>query len=86
MEKVILFISMEYRNRNLLKSQQIPHKNFELDPRITADLNNQLKMQMDLIHRKEAFQIEKSTLALKKLMDHFIEPITCIPFAVCRIL
>ncbi|KAL2733263.1 cilia- and flagella-associated protein 44 isoform X1 [Vespula maculifrons] len=74
------------RNRNLLKSQQIPHKNFELDPRITADLNNQLKMQMDLIHRKEAFQIEKSTLALKKLMDHFIEPITCIPFAVCRIL
>ncbi|KAF7417837.1 hypothetical protein HZH68_000490 [Vespula germanica] len=74
------------RNRNLLKSQQIKHENFELDPRITADLNNQLEMQMDLIHRKEAFQMEKSTLALKKLMDHFIEPITCIPFAVCRIL
>ncbi|KAL2740588.1 cilia- and flagella-associated protein 44 isoform X4 [Vespula squamosa] len=74
------------RNRNLLKSQQIPHENFELDPRITADFNNQLEMKMDLVHRKKAFQAEKSTLALKKLMDHFIEPITCIPFAVCRIL
>ncbi|XP_047346720.1 cilia- and flagella-associated protein 44 isoform X1 [Vespa velutina] len=74
------------RNRNLLKSQQIPHENFELDPRITADLNKQLEMKMDLVHRKKAFQAEKSTLALKKLMDHFIEPITCIPFAVSRIL
>ncbi|XP_046813292.1 cilia- and flagella-associated protein 44 isoform X1 [Vespa crabro] len=74
------------RNRSLLKSQQIPHENFELDPRITADLNKQLEMKMDLVHRKKAFQAEKSTLALKKLMDHFIEPITCIPFAVSRIL
>lgn len=77
---------MEYRNRSLLESQQIPHENFELDPRITADLNKELEMKMDLVHRKKAFQAEKSALALKKLMDHFIEPITCIPFAVCRIL
>ncbi|XP_015185345.1 PREDICTED: cilia- and flagella-associated protein 44 [Polistes dominula] len=74
------------RNRSLLKSQQIPREDLELDPRITADLNEQLEMEMDLVHRKEAFQVEKSKLALKKLMDHFIEPITCVPFAVSRIL
>ncbi|KAI4492234.1 hypothetical protein M0802_009924 [Mischocyttarus mexicanus] len=74
------------RNHSLLKSQQIPREDLELDPRITADLNKQLEMEMDLVHRKEAFQVEKSKLALKKLMDHFIEPITCVPFAVSRIL
>ncbi|KAI4496377.1 hypothetical protein M0804_000187 [Polistes exclamans] len=74
------------RNRSLLKSQQIPREDLELDPRITTDLNEQLELEMDLVHRKEAFQIEKSKLALKKLMDHFIEPITCVPFAVSKIL
>ncbi|KAK2582044.1 hypothetical protein KPH14_002749 [Odynerus spinipes] len=74
------------RNRSLLKSQQIPRENFELDPRITADLNEQLKIEMNLVHKKEAFQVEKSELGLKKLMDHFIEPITCVPFAVSRIM
>ena len=32
------------------------------------------------------FKAEKSKLRLKKLMDHFIEPITCLPFGVFRIL
>ncbi|XP_015588735.2 uncharacterized protein LOC107264707 [Cephus cinctus] len=73
-------------NRYLVKSQQIPQEEFELDPRITEDLNEQLKAEMNLVHKKLAFKVEKSKLGLKKLMDHFIEPITCLPFAVRRIL
>ncbi|XP_046415054.1 cilia- and flagella-associated protein 44 [Neodiprion fabricii] len=74
------------RNRSLIKSQQIPHSEFELDPRITTDLNQQLQAEMDLVHRKLAFKVEKSKLHLRKLMNHFIEPITCLPFEVCKIL
>ncbi|XP_023287600.1 uncharacterized protein LOC105700070 isoform X2 [Orussus abietinus] len=74
------------RNRGLLKSQQIPQEEFELDPRITADLNQQLAAEMNFVHRKLAFRVEKSKLGLQKLLDHFIKPITCLPFAVRRIL
>lgn len=74
------------RNRDLIQSQQIPHEEFELDPRITEDLNQQLQAEMDLVHRKLAFKVEKSKLRLEKLMNHFIKPITCLPFEVCKIL
>jgi hypothetical protein len=46
----------------------------------------QLQKEMDLVYRKAAFNVEKNKLRLKKLMDHFIEPITCLPFAVKKIL
>lgn len=70
----------------MIKSQQIPHDEFELDPRITADLNKHLDEKMELVRRKLAFKVEKSKLRLRKLMNHFIEPITCLPFEVCKIL
>ncbi|XP_011307884.1 uncharacterized protein [Fopius arisanus] len=72
------------RNKALIKSQQIPPSNFILDNRIVNDLNSQLKYEMDLITQRMAFKLEKSKLILKKLMDHFVSPITCLPFAVCR--
>lgn len=89
--KLVRSLAEEYskimeRNRALPESQRIPQEEFELDPRITADLNNQLKAEMDLVRQKLAFKVEKSRLGLQKLMDHFIEPITCLPFAVSRIL
>lgn len=73
------------RNENLIKSQQLTPDDFDLDPRITEDLDKQLKAEIDLVHEKMSFTVEKSRLGLKKLMDHFINPITCFPFAVCRI-
>lgn len=57
-----------------------------VDQRITDDLTNMLKDQMDLVYKQLAFDEEKSKVRLKKLMDHFIEPITCMPFAVKRLL
>lgn len=74
------------RNRGLLKSQQIPQENFEIDPRITEDLNNQLQSELNFVHKKMSFKLEKSKLRLKKLMDHFVDPITCLPFCVHKIL
>ncbi|XP_063994244.1 LOW QUALITY PROTEIN: cilia- and flagella-associated protein 44 [Diachasmimorpha longicaudata] len=73
------------RNKQLIKSQHIPPSNFKVDDRIVDDLNGQLQREMDLINQKMAFKIEKNQLILRKLMDHFVRPITCLPFAVARI-
>ncbi|XP_043276979.1 cilia- and flagella-associated protein 44 isoform X2 [Venturia canescens] len=83
-------LSEEYRtilerNSRILKSQQIPQEEFELDPRITADLNDRLKREMDLVHKKMAFEVEKSRLGLHKMMEHFVESLVQLPFAVSRI-
>lgn len=72
-------------NSALLKSQQISEADLELDPRITSDLNNQLKSEIDLVHKKMKFKVEKCRLALEKLTNQFIKPMTCVPFAVCKI-
>ncbi|XP_057334477.1 cilia- and flagella-associated protein 44 isoform X2 [Microplitis mediator] len=74
------------KNNELVKSQQLTQDELELDPRITEDLNRELKEKLDSVYKKYEFDLEKSKLGLKKLMDFFIKPITCVPFAVCRIL
>ncbi|XP_008204820.1 cilia- and flagella-associated protein 44 isoform X2 [Nasonia vitripennis] len=74
------------RNNSLPISQRLTDEELELDPRITADLKQQLQAEMDIVHKKLAYNAEKCKLRLKKLMDHFIEPITCLPFAVKKIL
>ncbi|XP_033224478.1 cilia- and flagella-associated protein 44 isoform X2 [Belonocnema kinseyi] len=71
-------------NSSLLKSQQISKVDLELDPRIKDDLNNQLKAELDFVHRQIVFKVEKSKLRLKKLNNHLIEPITFLPFRVYR--
>lgn len=76
---------MHNRNNALPKSHQILHDELELDPRIKIDLNNELDMEMATVRDKLAFKVEKSELKLQKLLEHFIHPITCIPFTVCKI-
>nr|XP_012143308.1 PREDICTED: cilia- and flagella-associated protein 44 isoform X1 [Megachile rotundata] len=78
------YVAITIRNKNLLPSQQIVQ--FELDPRITEDLRQHLKANITLTIAKLEFQVEKSKLQLQKLMNHFVMPITCLPFAVCSIL
>ncbi|XP_058801430.1 cilia- and flagella-associated protein 44 [Phymastichus coffea] len=74
------------RNSELPASQRLTEEELELDPRITKDLNDQLDAEMDVVRKKLAYDLEKCELRLKKLMGHFVEPITCLPFAVRRIL
>ncbi|XP_076222298.1 cilia- and flagella-associated protein 44 [Nomia melanderi] len=78
------YVQIINRNKKLLPSQQI--QQFELDPRITEDLEQHLKEQIVLTQGKLEFQAEKSKLELEKLIDHFVTPVTCLPFAVCSIL
>ncbi|XP_031368455.1 cilia- and flagella-associated protein 44 isoform X2 [Apis dorsata] len=78
------FTKITTRNKSLLKSQQILQ--FDLDPRIVEDLEQQLKTQIILTQQKLEFEVEKNKLQLEKLMNHFIMPITCLPFAVYGIL
>ncbi|XP_076666446.1 cilia- and flagella-associated protein 44 isoform X2 [Andrena cerasifolii] len=87
--KDIRILAVEYvkimnRNNNLLPSQQISQ--FVLDPRIVEDLEQYLKSQIDSMQEKLEFQVEKSKLELQKLMEHFIAPITCLPFTIYGIL
>ncbi|XP_076749592.1 cilia- and flagella-associated protein 44 [Xylocopa sonorina] len=78
------YVKITTRNKCLVQSQQISQ--FELDPRIVDDLEQQLKANTSLTQRKLEFQVEKSKLELKKLMDHFITSVTCLPFAVYGVL
>ncbi|XP_026674087.1 uncharacterized protein LOC108630687 isoform X2 [Ceratina calcarata] len=72
------------RNKYLLRSQQISQ--FELDPRIVEDLEQQLKSHKTLTQQKLEFKVEKSKMQLEKLTNHFVTPVTRLPFAVYGIL
>lgn len=76
---------MHIRNNTLPKPYQITCQELELDPRITADLNKELDAEMAVVHKKLAFKVEKSELGLQKLLEHFVQPITFLPFVVCKI-
>ncbi|EZA55647.1 hypothetical protein X777_04289, partial [Ooceraea biroi] len=67
------------RNNALPKFHQITHDELELDLRIMTDLNKELEMEMTAVREKLAFKMERSELALQKLLEHFIHPITCLP-------
>ena len=57
----------------------------ELDFRIIADLNKELDAKMSAVRQEFAFKVEKSELALQKLLKYFVQPITHLPFVVCKI-
>ncbi|XP_011500262.1 PREDICTED: uncharacterized protein LOC105364098 [Ceratosolen solmsi marchali] len=74
------------KNNALPLSQRLTDEELQLDPRVIQNLNVHLDNEMDLVYKKLEHNVEKHKLKLKKLMDHFIEPITCLPFAVQKIL
>jgi len=57
----------------------------EIDPRITIDLNKKLDMEMAAVREKLIFKVERSKLGLQKLLKYFVQPVTCLPFVVCKI-
>ncbi|XP_036151277.1 cilia- and flagella-associated protein 44 [Monomorium pharaonis] len=89
--EILFTLSEEYRkiverNNALPKSHQITYKEWELDPRITVDLNKELDTEIAVVREKLAFKVEKSELGLQKLVEYFVRPITCIPFVISKIL
>lgn len=85
-EELVIVHIFIFRNNGLPKLHQITYKELELDPRITADLNKELDTEMATIREKLMFKVEKSELGLQKLLEHFVQPVTCLPFVVCKIL
>ncbi|XP_014472910.1 PREDICTED: cilia- and flagella-associated protein 44 [Dinoponera quadriceps] len=90
-QEILFKLSEEYskiveRNNALPKLHQITRDELELDPRITANLNQELEAEMNAVREKFAFKVEKSEIGLRKLMEHFIHPITGLPFVVCKVL
>jgi len=57
----------------------------EIDPRITIELNKKLDLEMIAVREKLIFKVEKSKLGLQKLLEYFVQPVTCLPFGVCKI-
>lgn len=52
-----LFKQILVRNKKMPPEQQINHEDFLLDDRITTDMNDRLKAQVDLVNRKLAYDV-----------------------------
>ncbi|KAJ9600982.1 hypothetical protein L9F63_000820, partial [Diploptera punctata] len=79
------YIKVVSRNQRLIPSQIIPKEMFEIHPDITEELNNKLQDEIDLVKRKLAFDVEKSTLALHKVQDYYLNVLETLSFYVISI-
>lgn len=73
------------RNSKMLPTQIIPREDLEIDSRITEDLQKMIDAEMELEKRKLAYQVEKSEIAMKKLMRYFTDPLDVFPLAITGI-
>lgn len=63
-------------------SQVLPHSEFELDPRITAALQNKIEAEQSLMLRKIAFKVARSRMLVKKMQNHFVDKIASLDVTV----
>lgn len=70
------------RNQKLLPTQIIPREMLELDPRITSNLEEKLNAELELVKRKLAYDVEKSSIRMEKLKIHYIDPLDVFPISV----
>lgn len=73
------------RNEKLLPTQVIPRDQLEIDPRITEDLQQIIDSEMALEKRKLAYQVEKSKVAMEKLMDHCTNSLDVFPLVISNL-
>lgn len=62
-------------NAELPDSQKFLEKELELDSRITKAIVEAEESQLDLVHKKFAFEVEKARLGREKVMKYFIDPV-----------
>lgn len=70
------------RNQALPESQRFAMEDFILDERITADMQQELEADMDLVRRKTAFDVEKTRLSGEKLKNFFLAEMESVPIEV----
>ncbi|CAG2058060.1 unnamed protein product [Timema podura] len=74
------------RNKALSQSQIIPHEDLELDSNISADLDEYLNSEMEIMENKLRFTVEKSKIGLSKVKKYFLDDLESITIKVhtCR--
>lgn len=60
-------------NSELPESQKFLEKDLELDPRITKAIVDREEAELNLVHEKFAFEVEKAKLGREKVMGYFID-------------
>lgn len=93
-KKKVLAVLEEYKqrfrviweqNHSLPESQRLDDRAFELDPRITDDLNATLERKMKMAQREMEFDVERTQIGVRKLKSYFIEPLDSFPIQVLGI-
>lgn len=70
-------------NAGLPESQKFSENDLELDSRITKSIVDAEEAELDLVHKKFAFEVEKAKLGREKVMKYFIDPVQNWPMEIC---
>lgn len=70
------------RNVALPQSQRILDGCFELDERITRDLQESVERKLKLAQRKMTYDVEKAKISVSKLKRHLVDPLDTFPITV----
>ncbi|XP_031340937.1 cilia- and flagella-associated protein 44-like [Photinus pyralis] len=70
------------RNAKLLPTQIIPRPEFDIDPRITENLNDKLTTNLALVKQKLEYNVEKSKVGMDKLKSRFVDSLDVFPIIV----
>lgn len=73
------------QNESLPESQRVQSDVFELDRRITDDLNETLERKMKMAQREMQYDVEKAKIGVRKLKTYFIDPLESFPIEVLAI-
>lgn len=73
------------QNQSLAESQRLEESVFELDPRITEDLNATLERKMKMAQREMEYDVERTQIAVRKLKSYFIDSLDSFPIQVLGI-
>lgn len=68
------YIKLLLKNSKLLPSQMISKEDLDLDARVTEHIDSKFKSKLELLKKKLAYDVEKSECQMKKLLEHFINP------------
>lgn len=72
-------------NQALAESQRLDDAVFELDPRITSDLNATLERKMKMAQREMEYDVERTQIGVRKLKQYFIDCLDSFPVQVLGI-
>lgn len=73
------------QNESLSESQRLPEEAFELDQRITEDLNSSIERRTKTAQREMEYDVEKVQIAVKKLKSYFTDCLDLFPVKVLGI-